>query len=421
MSITATYTGPTTSLAIGNLLAQYAFVAADLNDGELVFPAIQMSLIDDGAGGLATMEEHGFATHTGGLIGMVANAGGSFTTAGSASYLSGGTLKITKDEGATNWSWQGPGHTTSRTWFGSVIGGELAPSEFGLGGGAAFTSVFVATDAQIQGTAFFGKQNGTPIKGAQLNNTDRGSWLPTIDALTPWDFLRSGNVTVTDTPDATSEGAKVHSDVPPPGAGSAIGTRVWDQSVYLPGHDPNQANADMTTAREHGPLFVALIYPAAADTVKGRDSYDNGGTWQEGTIYTSGGTTNRSPNILWAVGRLYAVWNRGPEVVQAFSTDLGSSWSTPVSLLTGTNPRTVYDPRHGVTFYFYVVGGDLLLRRSSNFGVDFIDASPLLVASGVGSQAVAAEIGSDSTVVVGFILTGAWTQVRSKDYGVSWV
>jgi hypothetical protein len=425
-----TYTGPTTSFTVplgDTVIAAYLFWALD-PDGNA--PGIQIDLfIEGGTGNLKCRETHGFAALAAAPIHITGDSA-TYTSAGSGLFTGGGTLSVTKDDTTSTYTWSGPSGSDSLnySYLGGVTDGELSPDICDMHSGTASTGVFPATTVHqtivdVPWHDFWGSKNGVHIKGANLGSTDRGSWISTFpEPLNPWAVSRSGNVTVTSPDTGTEVVGHIQSDPAsgPLADGSALMFREWDQSVYLTTAGGGAA-IDMTTAPEHGAIWAAFVYGASADTLRWRRSFDKGVTWAEGTLYTAGGTSNSSPNIAWQAGKLWAVWHNGTDILQSFSRDLGTTWSTPLALsITGTNPRLIVDAKHGTSFYFYIDGTDLKLVRSGNFGADMIDATPISVTAGIGAQTVAAQLASDGSLVVAYIISGTWTQKRSRDYGLTW-
>lgn len=264
----------------------------------------------------------------------------------------------------------------------------------------------------------YSKQDGTNFLGAALTTGAPGIWSLWTDVT--FGFPVGSIVRSTNAQDPTRYDTAMFYAAAD-GVRSA-GNRQW--RVWL-GGDTVDATlggsvVDMTEAPEHGRLWAAYPDPASATTLKARDSDDKGGHWREVTVAMAAAAV-QAPSINWYAGRLYAVWQQGASIVQAVSLDLGTTWSTPVTLaLTGTSPRHLVHPKHGLSFYFFCDGADLKVRRSGNFGTEWIDGAPILVAAGIGAQTVAAQVAPDGSLIVGYISGGAWQQVRSSDLGVTW-
>ena len=353
-------------------------------------------------------------------------------TGGSVALLTaGGTLSITKDFTGDQMTFTGPlgTQTCSLTGIDALPGGPygyynttpLRPRGYGerllfpdpTGPDPAYD-----IDDAVSYYNLIGKQNGVTYDTVALSTGDPGTWWPTYSdafvtgvgtifpGLSPW---------WTYSQLAARQKWRVQV--------FAASYPIWSAFItYRRRMIESSAATDMVQVKEHGPFYATIVYSADPSTVKVRKTYDNGTTWAESVLYTSVGTTNRDPSIASANGRLYVAWEQSSAILQSNSGDLGVSWSSPVTLsITGTNPRMVVDPRHHVAFYFYVDGSGVLnLLRSANFGANFIDATPIVVASGVGPQTVTAGFASDGSVIVGYIASGSWTQLRSKDYGISW-
>lgn len=265
---------------------------------------------------------------------------------------------------------------------------------------------------------FFGKENGTNFQGTALTTTDPGSWSGWTDVTFGFptgpiaNNVNAQNATRYDTSFSYTAADGTRSG----------GSRQW--RTWTGGDSLNASGdlvVDMTHAREHGAHWAAYTYPMTSSILNYRRTFDKGASWLEGVIYSAGGANNRSPSITWYYGRLIAVWHDGTSIVQSISSDAGATWGSPVAVIaTGTNPRHIIDPAHGVGFYFYFSGTDLLLQRSGDYGASFIDASPITVASGIGTQTIGAAFGPDGSVIVGYVTGGIWTQLRSTDYGRSW-
>jgi hypothetical protein len=346
-----------------------------------------------------------------------------------ALIVAGGTLSIEKDFAGNQMTFTGPlgTQTCSLSDIDLLPGGPygynnatpLRPRGYGefliFPDPTGLDPAYDITDS-VAYYDLIGKQNGVAYDTVALSSGDPGTWWPTYSdafvtgvgtifpGLSPW-------WTYTQFPVRQEwDVAVLAADYP-----------IWSKFItYRRRMVPSNDAADMINVVEHGPFYAAIVYSSDPTTVKVRKTYDNGTSWLETTLYSSGGTTNTSPTIATANGRLVAAWEQSGSLLQSGSNDLGVSWSTPVTLFSGTNPRLIVDPRHKVAFYFYVDSGDLKLVRSGNFGADYIDGTPITVAASVGQQTVTAAFAADGSIVVGYITAGAWTQVRSRDYGISW-
>lgn len=362
----------------------------------------------------------------------VAVAPSPFLTGAAAALTAGGTLTITKDYDAGTVTFVGPLGTQSIDLTQPAFATMYNPTPLRPRGVVERvtipdpTALFPALtiDDKIRWYDMIGKENGVPYLTAPLSAAAPGTWWPVY--YTAFDPLVGTSIGIsfpwTWTQLTAREEIRAQVSTIPGMFGFAeyaFGYRVFDtwRRLML----AVDSALDMTAAREHGPLFAALVYSTAPGVVRFRRTYDTGTSWTETDLYSNPATSNASPTMLWQKGRLYGVWQRDSAIVQSVSPDLGVSWGTPVTLaISGTNPRALVDPRHGLSFYFFIDAGDLKLRRSANFGTDWIDASPITVATSVGAQTVAAEIAADGSLLVSYIASGAWTQVRSKDLGVSW-
>jgi hypothetical protein len=184
---------------------------------------------------------------------------------------------------------------------------------------------------------------------------------------------------------------------------------------------PVTSAADMSRSPEHGSLYASVVYQADASKVKLRTTYDSGNTWVETNVFSDAATTNSNPAIAWCGDRILVVWQKSGTLVQSTSFDLGASWGTPVPLgISGSNARLLVDPHHRIAYYFYIdASSNLQVRRSATYGADFIDAAHLVV-SGITAQTIAADFAADGSIIIGYISSGAWTQKRSYDGGLSW-
>lgn len=421
-----THTAPTTNL-YGIILPLYTFVALDIASTQN--PAIRITR-EISSNQWRTREEHGFVNFLAAPYPFFANTGGTFTgSLGDTTFTTGGTLKITKDEAFAKYIWQGLLGTSERTFadIGTITNGELAPSRLELRNTTVQTSpdgfVFTthSTILSVPFSNLYGKQNGTNIKGASLASADRGSWMPSGSAVEPWTISAGPNSVFTAPDTASAIVGRFDCNVVSGASTDGVASRRWDQTVYLAGMDPSGPSIDMTRAREHGVFWAVYVYQNLLTQVKYRVTYDKGGQWSEGIVYNQAGTDNKSPNINWCLGKLYVVWYNGTSIVQKVSSDLGNSWGPGVVLaLTGKSPRHLVDPATGFSWYFYIDGTDLKLRRSGDFGASWLDASPITVATAIGVQTVAAQIAMDGSLLVAYIVANTWTQRRSTDLGRTW-
>jgi hypothetical protein len=414
-----TYTGPTSGLLPGSVGISYTFSAIDASGFQ---PVIHVTLEQTGTD-LRVREFHGLVIG-GNPFSVTAHASFNSGVGVLTAFTSGGLLKIVKDEAAAEFQYTGFLGTSTLTFatLGSIPDGEMSPDMIGLRSETVFTGTLFApvangTTLAVPFDNFWGSKNGTHIKGADLGTTDRGTWLAFAGPPAPWEVVNT-NATLTEPSTATDIVGQIVSPATP--TANARMVRHWDQTAYLIAAG-GTGLLDMTHAREHGAHWAIIVYPTAPDVVRNRRTFDKGNSWLEQDLFSAGGTTNRSVSITWYYGRLVSVWQRDGDIVQSVSSDAGASWGSPVVVIaSGTNPRHIVDPAHGIGFFFYCVGNDLLLKRSADYGASFIEGSPISVATGIGAQTVAAQFGPDGSLIVGYVVAGAWTQVRSTDYGVSW-
>lgn len=336
-----------------------------------------------------------------------------------AAYMNGGTIAIEKDEAADELRFICPLGTVTKTLtsFGALDASALK--------GHAMSHQFVRPEVDADGSekagwhSFFSYKNGMPFRGAAMSSAAPGVWSGWSN--TTFGFPAGALMVTDDAQEATRYRTKfsyTHATDSP----RARGSREW--RVWIGGDTVDGAaiqETDMTRAAEHGVIWADYVFGDSMDTLRYRRTFDKGESYETGTIYTQSGTLNNTPNIEWAGGRLFAVWHDGADILQAHSLDMGTTWSSPVTLsITGTHPRHLIDRQGGLGFYFYIDGGDLKLKRSGDFGQTFLDATPISVAAGVGEQTVAAEFGPDGSLLVGWISGMDWEQVRSTDLGRTW-
>jgi hypothetical protein len=371
------------------------------------------------------VEEHGFIVSGGDpLTFFVPNAGGTFQTAdgtNGTAFLSGGTLKIDKDEAGSQYTYHGfLGTTNSAFGFGTGPG-ELSPDQLAAeNSNVDQLAGSVGTTLDVPFSNFYGSQNGTQIKGATLASGDRGSWLGGTAGYVPWIVGITGSATLPN-PDTGSE--IVAGIVTTANASDIAGEfRSWDQSVYLAGQDPgNEHRVDMIRSREHGCHWLAYVLIGSTDTLRWKRTHDKWHNDTGGTIYTAMGSRNNSPNIAWSFGQLTVIWHDGTDIRRAFSNNMGEGWGTSVSLsITGTNPRLLVDTDTGFAWLFYVTAGKLYVQRSGNLFAEVVDASPILVVDPIDKQAIAAQLCLDGSLVIQYVVAGAVTQARSSDLGRTW-
>lgn len=336
-----------------------------------------------------------------------------------AAITAGFTMAIEKDEAADELRFVTPLGTLTKTLSAFETPDDTRLRMNGMAHQFVRPNIGAASGSDNFGWKdFFGKEDGTDFQGAALTTTDPGSWSGWTDVTFGFptgpiaNNVNAQNATRYDTSFsyAAADGTR---------SGGSRQYRTWTGGDSL-----NSSAAqviDMTHAREHGAHWAAYAYPMATDTLKYRRTFDKGGSWLEGNIYAAGGANNRSPSITWYYGRLIVVWHDGASIVQSISSDAGATWGSPVSVIaTGTNPRHIIDPAHGLGFYFYIAGTDLLLLRSGDYAASFLDGTPITVVTGIDPQTIAAQFGPDGSLIVGYIAGGVWTQLRSTDYGRSW-
>jgi hypothetical protein len=278
---------------------------------------------------------------------------------------------------------------------------------------------------------FWIKSGGVKVTGSPMTAADPGSWDPAVTnnriILFPLGYPETIYGQTTDLPGIYTQNTLTFQSeflyIPNPTSfyyGGQQDYRRWK----FPTH-PGAPGAVAVTLREHGPIFASYISSGGSslDTVSLRRTFDNSVTWVTADIAISGSGTNDSPNLAWNGQRLDAVWHNSVSgILQSSSTDLGATWSNPLSIsITGTSPKFLVDSNHGIQYYFYQDASfNLQLVRSADYGSTFIDSTPLLVASAIGAQTVAGEFASDGSLLVGYTISGVWTQVRSRDGGLSW-
>jgi len=429
-NIVSTYPAPGPFGYVGPLTTfqYYAFGAKDLVD--VRYPMILVTYRINGTGtALETFEQHGFSTDGSVTNFVPGGVGHEFT--GTNEFETGGPVTIVKDETADEYQFTGILGSSDFTFasLGTVNDGELAPAFLEMfdvsvstfDDALLFASTSNDTVLTVRFNDFYGQKDAVDIKGATLATGDRGSWVPPSPstAFDPWNVTKTAtmNAAIADT--GAAVGFNFTTDVASaPPTPSGVAYQEWDQAVYLGGVTID-GMVDMTRAVEHGSIWAAIIYSTNPTELKTRRSFDTGGTWEEVLAYSSA-SANSSISIVWNGGKLLAAWQSGADILQSFSRDMGTTWSTPVTLaITGTNPRLLARP-DGIAFYFFFDGDDLNLIRSADFGTSFLDASPILVAAGVGAQTVGAQFGSDGSLVVGYIVSSTWTQLRSRDLGLTW-
>lgn len=334
-----------------------------------------------------------------------------------ALFLGGNTIAIEKDEAADELRFITPAGTEIRslTSFGANDASKLRVHAMGYS--LQRLNALVDTAHEEDWTNFYSKEDGTNFRGAALTDDKPGIWSGwTYGAVgaNPLTFQESQQVAGyrTGMSYAVAQGLRDLAN---------RRYRIWEGGDTVDAGPGSGLAIDEAEAREHGILFATYVYGTSMDTVRYRKSFDKGASWTEGTVYNAGGTSNNSPNVEWHEGRLWAVWHNGTSILQSFSRDFGTTWSTPVTLsITGTNPKLLISHKHGLQWYFYLDGANLMLLRSDNFGATFIDGSPITVATAIGAQTVGAAFGPDESILVGYIVSNTWTQKRSQDLGRTW-
>ena len=335
-----------------------------------------------------------------------------------AAFLNGGTLAIEKDTDADELRFITPVGTITRTLteFGM---NDLSPLRVhAMGHHVVRLVTTVDVNYELDWTNFYSSEDGTPFRGAAMTAAAPGIWgdfVTVVNAGTPMDFAEAQQ--------ATEYHTQIDYDHPgdSPRATMTRRYRVWLGGDTVDAAPGAADSLDAARAEEHGIVFAIYVLTNDAEQVKFRRTHDRGESWEEATVYSVGGTSNTAPTIEWLDGRLYAVWHNGTDILQSISLDLGKSWSTAMSIgITGTNPRLLIQEEHGLQYYFYIDSGALKLLRSGNFAAEYIDASPITVVASLDDQTVAAEIGPDGGVIVGYIASNSWQQVRSSDLGRTW-
>lgn len=259
---------------------------------------------------------------------------------------------------------------------------------------------------------FFSFQDGLEIAGAELSAADPG--LFTTGSRSTFPVGGAGNFTVGDTQLSLSLQTGQTFDTP--------GQPFADIHEHILSVTGGAGAIDLIRASEHKLVFEALISVDRLYQVNYRRTRESGLSWLAGLIYREYGKVFSSPSISYIRGVVRAVWADSLlALYQANSVDAGNEWSMPLVLpYTGTNPRHIIHPDHGITLYFFFTGGDLRLARSPDYGNTFLDAAPLTVKSPLASQQLDAEFGFDGSVIVSYFDGGAWNQLRSYDVGLTW-
>ncbi len=270
-----------------------------------------------------------------------------------------------------------------------------------------------AGDEQAKWFDLFSYEDGTPFRGTALSNTDPGAW-------SSWNDVTFGFPTgPIATKDDAQEASRYRTKFLYASGSFSSGSREYRNWT---GGDSLFASADslidMSHAKEHGAHALAYVLTTDRSQVLWRRTHDKMVTTPySGTIYSGG--TNASPSIVWAFGKFYAAWENGGSILLSVSSDLSTTWGAPVTITSGTNPKLLTDPGNGFSWLFFISGGNLYVLRSGNLFTDLVE-SALLVASGIGAQTVAAQVGLDGNPVVVYQMAGSVLSLRSSDYGRSW-
>lgn len=259
-----------------------------------------------------------------------------------------------------------------------------------------------------------------PYRGASLAAGQRGHWLGGTAPYTPWTLAGgsfTSGVTATNPDTASRIVAGIITGAVLTDINDLDEYRIWDAAFFFP---VAGKTLDLIHAREHGAHWLAAVDPANTARLLWQRTHDYAHSWATGTIYSGGGDKD-SPSINWTFGKLVATWYDGSSILQAFSFDLGATWGAPMSLsLSGSNPCHLVDPASGFSWYFYFDSDKLKLKRSGNFGAQFIEGTPITVIDPMDQQTVTAQLALDGSLIVVYIDGGSIKQIRSFDLGLSW-
>lgn len=348
---------------------------------------------------------------------------------GGAAFFNGGTLSITKDFDNNHiiFSCQGGAFTSPYIWDGNgshpglavSAGPDLLLPSPGLSGiyhQLAWTHNAPTESIATAWKNFEFSKAGTQYFGCAMSSTDPGIWqtinvgfeddvIPNSDTQLPTKYLTKWQ--------ATQPGSDDEEVFP----------KAQEARLFL--SDTHGYGLASAMAPEHGTIFLAYAGPADLTEVRTNRTFDNGRSAQVATILAPGTNPVAGVGCAYGNGRLYVVWYDvlSLTLFQSISIDLGITWSTPMALsFTGSNPVILLDPNHGIIFYFYqdLPTGNIYLQRSGDAGATMIDTTPHTVLTGISPQTIAAEFGSDGTVVVAYVAAGVITQKRSRDYGLTW-
>jgi hypothetical protein len=350
-----------------------------------------------------------------------------------ADFLVGGTLVIEKDEAADQVRFTTPvgNYTNALSTLtmqnaNAMYGEDLYTHET-VNQSLAGTTVVI--DAFFR--AFWTAKNGIHERGASLAAVQPGVWT---DAT--WAYVAGENIAPKTQTQQTNEDEIRLAWNDTLGIGRTRVNRHWTggNTIAL-----FERELDMEKAPEHGIIFRAFAYSATPDILRLQKSFDSANaaavpTWSESVI-RSGATlipgqpeVVHSPNIAWFGGKLYAVWGDGENIVQTRSFDLGETWEQLLSIIlkSGSDraewPRFIVSREHGLAFYFYrrSASGNLLLRRSGDFGLTFTEVAPLVVFAGIDDEPFDAFITADGFLRVRFHAGGFLNSYYSADLGVDW-
>lgn len=261
-----------------------------------------------------------------------------------------------------------------------------------------------------------------PFRGASLGTGDRGHWVNGTSPYEPWHVYNVGSndftVSAIETGTALEANILSGTDSSTHDQAGDVGFEdlTWDLRFFFP---VSGTKVDLIQNRDWGAHWNAYVLPSETNVLKWQRSHDYGHTWIGGTVDNTGGDVD-SPSISMVFGKLVCVWYNGSDIVQSISSDLGTTWGTPVALaISGTNPRHLVDALTGFSYYFYFDDNKIKMVRSGNLGVEFVDASPNVVLDPADQQTVAAQLALDGSILVSYIAGGVLQQVRSTDLGRS--
>ena len=375
----------------------YGLVAHDkANPGRYLFIRITLKTNATGAG-WETHEAHGHSTSSSmGPLGVT----DTFTTTGAeATFAGGGTVTITKNETANQYEFDGLLGTSNIPFatFGATADGELEPTELEVFAGTVNEVtgfVFAGTDAtelRVRFEDFFGKHNGTNIKGATLASGDRGEWTTAGGALDPFIFSASAGNTGTQSDDDSASAIGIHLEATPvaPTLGQefAFASATWDTGIYIDSADfnPYRLAVDAVLCPMSGALYALRVADSEPEEVFFAVSRDRGVTWEEQTLDMVGGAQMVWPTLsVDARGRILALWQDRNEPTRqywAISETYGKTWSAVQSAAQTefSTIRARFDPMNGFLYYVYrdVTAGQLKVIAHDEVALaGFVPADP---------------------------------------------